>query len=101
MRSTRASKAAVSHFLIFSALLRKLLLTARVVPAIFWIARAVVLRMLGVGAQRPAAPRQGPSRRHHSVGVLALLHPFDCGAQHLSAVERGAAVPATVQYRGQ
>src|SRR5258708_39216181 len=101
MPSTRASKAAVSHVLIFSVLLRKLLLTARVVPAIFWIARAVVLRMRGVGAQRTAAPRKGPSGRHHRVGALALLHPFDCGAQHVEAVERGAAAPAMAHARGK
>src|SRR5690349_1429903 len=75
-------------------LVPSVLLFARIVRAVFRIARAVVLRMRGISTQGTAAPRKCPPRRHNRIGCLILLHPIHRRAQHVEAIERRAAAGA-------
>src|SRR5512142_2755998 len=74
-------------------------LTARVVRAVFRIARAVVLRMRGIRTQGTAAPRKCPPRSHNRFRSLTLLHPIHRRAQHVEAIERSASSAAVAHAR--
>src|SRR5258705_12874440 len=65
------------------------------------VARAFVVSMLGIRAQRPAAAGKRRARRNDRVRCHAFLHPVNRGREHVEAVKRCLAAAAMAYARDE